>query len=157
MLKILIISFFIISSQVSCQVRAENMQMIQKGIDNLSVEYLTFKEKNTLSNGNVSLLYSFGKDHSCRVEFNKAEEIVDSECNIDTVEKSEERLRKLYERIKEDMSIVGYCSIKIKDKKLSEPVLNRCLYAEYILISSCSEKNNCLDYKEWYINKNHNK
>lgn len=156
MLKMLIIFFFVISSQVSCHVRAENISLVEKGKEEISDLYLRLKEKKILSNGNISILYRFGKNHSCRVEFNKKEEIVNSECNIDSFEKSEERLRKTYERIKEDMTVSSYCAIKIKENRSPEPVLNRCHYAEYILISNCSEKNNCLDYREWYINKNHN-
>lgn len=155
MLKLLIIFSYIILSNVSCSVRAEEFSLVEKGKSEISELYLKHTHKNILTNGNTSILYKFGKNHSCRVEFNKKNEIITSECNLDSEKRSEERLKKIYERIKEEQVEDGYCSIKLQNKSISEAARNRCLYSEYILISRCSDKNNCLDYREWYINNNH--
>jgi len=157
MIKLLLIFIFGILSQVSCQVQADNVPLIQKGKDEISDLYLKHVEEKKLKNGNTSILYKFGKYHSCRVEFDKKNNIVDSECNIDNEKRSDDRLTKIFERIKEDMTISGYCAVKLKNKNAPETVKNRCLYAEYILLSNCSDNNSCLDYREWYIKENHNK
>lgn len=157
MFKLLVIFSYILLSNVSCSVRAEEISLVDKGKSEISDIYLKHSDKKILSNGNTSILYKFGKRHSCRVEFNKKNEIINSECNLDSEKKAENRLKKIYERIKEDQIEDGYCSIKLKNQSTTETARNRCLYSEYILISRCSEKNDCMEYREWYINKNHNK
>lgn len=157
MLKLLIIFILISLNSISFIAKADEIDLINKGTQSISDNFITYKSKKVLSNGNTSLLYKFGKNNSCRVEFNKKNNIVKSECNVDSLKRKEDRLKKQYERIAEDQVAEGYCSLKIKSIDATETTKNRCNYYEYILFSKCSEKGNCLDYREWYIQSNHKK
>lgn len=151
MLKLIILLVVLVSSQFSCQIKANEISLIEKGKNDIAANYIHMTSKKTLDNGNLSIIYNFGIKNKCRVEFNNKEDVLSSECDFDVNHTSAKLLEQQIQKIKEDMSISGYCSIKLKDLTESEEVKNNCKYSEYLLLSNCLDKKDCLDFEDWSL------
>lgn len=134
---------------------ADNVQtqLAKEAVMNDFIDVTNIKQ---LENGGSSILLSFlGK--TCRVDIDKNNIVLNTECDDNSDKEIVAELKRVYFNLQEDTLIRGYCDFKLKQSKSSKGVLNRCQYAQYVVLSQCAEEETCMDYSQWLIQKKHNK
>lgn len=150
--KIVLLFWIIIMSSVS-MAKDSTVDIAKKAF---SEDFIYVTDIKNLENGNKSILLKVF-DKTCLVELNKANEAISKECDDSDSNDKLLEIKQVYAAMLEDTLVRGYCDYKMKQETVQAGVKNRCLYAEYITFSNCSNEDNCKDFSAWMLENKHKK